>query len=360
MTDTSDAVNDLPPPTAPASIPFHMRAFATAEYANHIANKLASYIHLISRCIDLSRLDGVTVAYDYDAALTELDRGVEGLRTLTRSNGDQIIGVGMAPAVIRDDVVKVHIVLNGSYVEDIDKDDSEEPCEDFLSALYMLAHECAHVQVTTDMDRAFPNRILQHTITGYEEAIFTEISEACWDEYAACRLSAIFGRGKLPYYEEALRGVLGVARERAAKARKAFWEHRDLNRAVAEVAPPLAQPLRLAAYVLGHVDGRGEDAAISDETKQAIADSGYTKFVDNLAVALRSLWDARHDWTEVSQFEIIGDVARDVFWSGGLLIRPTVNDGTTAHVWEPEEVDPIALGLERSWATKRSENVSAS
>lgn len=156
MSDTSDDVVDLPPPTTPDLMSFSMRAFATAEDANRIANKLASYIRLISRCIDLSRLDGVTVAYDYDAALAELDRGVEGLRTLTRSNDDQLVGVGMAPAVIRDGVVKVHIVLNGPYVEGIEKDDSGKPCEEFSSALYLLAHECAHVQVATDKDRAFP------------------------------------------------------------------------------------------------------------------------------------------------------------------------------------------------------------
>jgi hypothetical protein len=348
----ANEIDDLPPPTAPDSLPFSMRGFATVDDANRIANHLASYIRLISRCVDLSRLDGVTVAYDYDAALAELDRGVEGLRTLARSNDDQLIGVGMAPAVIRDGTVKVHVVLNGPYVEGIEKGDSDEPCDEFSSALYLLAHECAHVQVTTDKDRAFPKVILQHVISSYEEAIFMQVNEACWEEYAACRLSAIFGRGHLTYYEEGLRGVLGVARERAATAREAFWAHGDLDRAVAEIAPPLAQPLRLAAYVLGHIDGLDDDVTISEETRQAIAAAGYTEFLDDLAAALRTLWDDRHDWTHLHQFGTIGDVARDVFWSGGLLIRPAENDGATIHVWEPEEVDPVALGLEKSWASQ--------
>lgn len=198
--------------------------------------------------------------------------------------------------------------------------------------------------------------ILQHAISSYEEAIFTQVNEACWEEYAACRLSAIFGRGHLTQYEEGLRRVLDVARERASKAREAFWEHGDLNRAVTEVAPPLAEPLRLAAYVLGHIDGLGDDTVISEETRRAIADAGYTEFVDDLATALRSLWDDRYAWTHLSQFDVIGDVARDAFWSGGLLIRPAANDGATIHVWEPEEVDPAALGLERSWATGDGED----
>ena len=96
MGNASEDINDLPPPTAPDSIPFSMRNFASEEGANHTATKLAFYIRLISRYLDLSRLDGVTVAYEYDVALAELDRGVEGLRPLTRSNDDQLIGVGMA------------------------------------------------------------------------------------------------------------------------------------------------------------------------------------------------------------------------------------------------------------------------
>ena len=35
-----------------------------------------------------------------------------------------------------------------------------------------------------------------------------QVNEACWEEYAACRLSAVFGRGRLLLYEEGL----GVAR----------------------------------------------------------------------------------------------------------------------------------------------------
>ncbi len=57
-------------------------------------------------------------------------------------------------------------------------------------------------------------------------------------------------------------------------------------------------------------------------------------------------------WFHFGQFNVIGDVARDAFWSGGLLVRPAENDGATIHVWEPEEIDPTAMGLERVWEAK--------
>ena len=348
--------DEVPPPTAPDSIAFSMSGFAKVEDANRIAHKVAAYVRLISSYIDLSRLDGVTVAYDYDEALAELDRGVEGLRTLSRSNDDQLIGVGMAPAVIRDGVVKVHIVLNAPYMEGIDDDASVPISDDFHASLYLLAHECAHVQVTADTDKAFPGRILQHQIASYEEAIFSQVVDICWEEYAACRLSAPFSRGQLGYYEEGLRGVLGVAHTQAASAREAFWEHGDLNRVVAELSPPLALPLRLASYVLGHLDGISTPPALSDETRDAIVKAGYEKLIDDLAAALRTLWDEKDDWHDPSDFDTIGDVARDAFWEGGLVIYPAADNGAQIHVWEPDEVDPDDLGLTKEWHETTSES----
>ena len=339
----------LPLPTAPASIPFSMRGFTDAD-AHRLAEKIGNYVRLLSCSMDLSRLDGVTIAYDYDEALAELDRGKAGLRPLTRSNDDQLIGVGMAPAVIRDGEVKVHVVVNAAYIEGLDEDgEGTELSDAFMSALYLLAHECAHVAVTTEKDRALPKLILQHQIASYEEAIFAQINEACWEEYAACRLSAAFGRGQLRSYEEGLRGVLGVARSRAAAAREAFWQHRDLNRVVAELSPPLAEPLRLASYVLGHLDGRAEPGEVSEETRHAIAEAGYADHVGALSDALRNLWDTRVERTQLRDFDVIGDVGREAFWDGGLLIRPADGDGATINVWEPGEVDPGAMGWTRSW-----------
>ncbi|MER9368208.1 hypothetical protein NKI66_19660 [Mesorhizobium sp. M0518] len=340
-----DAEITLPPQTAPADLSFAMRAFADIEDANRIAHNLASYIRFISSVINLERLDGVTVAYDYDAALAELDRGVEGLRTLARSNDDQLVGVAMSPAVLRDGKVKVHLVFSGAYIESIgatpEKDDARAQ-SGMQQAIYLIAHECAHVQVTTEKDKAFPGNILQKQVSSYEEQIFTQINEACWDEYAACRLSAPFGSGHLAYYEEGLRGVAGVARQKAAAARDGFWKHRDLNRIVGELGAPISEPLRMAAYTFGHIDGSNGEAEISEETRQAIDEAGYTEAIEELVAQLRKLWNERGEWMFPSEFDVLGDVARGLFYEEGLLITPN-GEGANIQVWDPAMYDgPVA------------------
>lgn len=67
----------------------------------------------------------MTVAFDYDEALAELDRGYETTYQLTATKG-VAIGVAMAPTVIRDGVIKTHLVLNANYALSILEEPGEE------------------------------------------------------------------------------------------------------------------------------------------------------------------------------------------------------------------------------------------
>jgi hypothetical protein len=63
--------------TMPSNLQFSARSFADEDYAKEAMYKLHSVLSVISQSIDLTNLDGVTVAFDYDEALAELDRGYE-------------------------------------------------------------------------------------------------------------------------------------------------------------------------------------------------------------------------------------------------------------------------------------------
>ena len=65
---------ELPLPTAPEQYIISLRRFETEEAAILLGNILRSILFELSRYIDLERLNGVTVAYDYAVALAELDQ----------------------------------------------------------------------------------------------------------------------------------------------------------------------------------------------------------------------------------------------------------------------------------------------
>src|SRR5580704_19219886 len=66
---------ELPPQTAPENIGVSLRGFADEPSAQKFGHLIADTVRSLSHYMDLRRLDGITVAYDYDNALAQLDRG---------------------------------------------------------------------------------------------------------------------------------------------------------------------------------------------------------------------------------------------------------------------------------------------
>lgn len=90
MTVEAEETPQLPPQTAPSNIPVNLRGFADAESAERFGNVIAEAVRAISSVTNLEGLDGITVAYDYDEALAQLDRGFQPSRPLTRTSTEEI------------------------------------------------------------------------------------------------------------------------------------------------------------------------------------------------------------------------------------------------------------------------------
>lgn len=320
MCDESDVKQ--PPPTAPEAIPVTARGFPDTDTATRFANSIANAVRAISCYIDLSALDGITVAYDYDAALADLDRGYAATRPLTRTADDRVLGVAMAPAVLRDGAVKGHLVFHAPFVLPIE----DETDEHFNQALYLIAHECAHIEDLKFRDEQFPSTILQQQIQDPEERIFTSVTEAVWEEYAACRISAAFGDEQAPVFEECLVGALNAARDEANAAIRDYRLHGDVDRVLEQAGRPLCEPLRHAAYLLGHLDGRQEDWNTVPQARDRLAESAYAPHIARLAEALQTLWSTRDEWESREVFIPLKEIARAVLADGGMIVIRRSND----------------------------------
>lgn len=137
--------------TVPANIPFQLKGFANEKTAQDLANRTATYIRYIGTWMNLEDLDGVTVAYDYAKALTEIDRGYETSHALTASTGIAH-GVAMAPGVFRAGVLRSHLAFNANALMHL----MDGEGENFSQVYYQLAHECGHVHDRTEFDVAIP------------------------------------------------------------------------------------------------------------------------------------------------------------------------------------------------------------
>lgn len=303
------------PRTVPATIPVCVRAFDSVEHATDFANLLAEYVRELSRWINLERLDGLTVAHDYAQALLELDRGYETSHCL-RPTDEHAVGVAMTPAVIRDGIVKSHIVFNAAVIQPLEDQSSEM----FRQALHLLAHECAHVEATYFFDTAFPGTVLQRSAKHLKENLRWQIINATWDEFAATWICANIGANPIGGYEETFLTVLSSTRENADRAISAYRNHRDVGRVAAEVFGIYGALIKFAAYLLGTLHGQGLCKKDLPETEKALREHWFAPHFDNLFLLLKDLSENYGEWTDLQQFEALGNLAEEVIADGGLTI----------------------------------------
>lgn len=316
----SEAEED-PAPTTP-DFQVTLLGFPDAPGAKEFGQFIGDAIRFLSRYIRLSRLDGVTVAFDYDRALADLDRGYERTRVLTRINDDAVIGVAMAPAVLRGGSVKAHLVFHAPYILPLLDSNTNEAAQ----ALYLIAHECAHVEELELRDTRFPGTILQRRYENEDEQFFEPIVASLWEEYAACRISAVFGKEQVDVYEQTFTTTLADSHDAAVGAITAFRLHGDVGELLQRAGSALVRPLLSASYLLGHLDGRGAEWDAAPDARDLLKESSYSPLIERLSETLRQLWSTAPTWESEQVFQPLKQIARDALEDGGIFIT-LLDDG---------------------------------
>ena len=313
---------ELPPPTAPENLSICLRAFDTEDHARAFGNLVAIYVRALSRQIDLSALDGITIAFDYAQALLDLDRGYATTYKLTPTEG-AVIGVAMTPAVIRNGQVKSHMVFHAGVL--VPLEDEKHELHD--QALHMLAHECAHVEVTDRLDAALPGFLLQYKTTNLHEHCRWGIIKACWDEYAVTQICAPFGRHPTEDYEETFIRALSETRRRANNFIKAYRLHANLKQIMTEVYGAYGELMKFAAYHLGNMAGLGLTLDDLPKTKKALEGHWFEPYFQKLKEVCADIARDYGQWHDRKVFEALGDLADEIVAEGGLLISGHREDG---------------------------------
>lgn len=321
----SNVVDDIDwhhlPPTTAASVPVSVQGFANADAAAELGKIVGEFVLTIGSFVDLSTLDGVTIAVDFDAALAGIDRGMEGLRPLDRTNTEEMQGVAKTCQVVRDGKVKSHLVFNASMLVPLIAPDETE-LEDRQTALRVIAHECGHVQVNAQMEERVPDARLGTKIGDFERAVLFQIAEVCWDEYAVCRLTARLAPRQNEQHADTVEAVAPQARARANEHIRTYRRHGDLYRLLGEGGSEFCQPLKAAAYLLGGMDAESKGWTDYPQARAAIEAGGYATLIEALQGRCRALWESQADWdTHNDVLAPLIDLARDAFASGGIYFR---------------------------------------
>lgn len=309
---------ELPKSTLPANLPVAVRSFnADVDHAA-LANRIGRLLGELGRVIDLSGLDGLTLADDYDQALLSLDRGFDTTHRLTPSRS-HAVGVAMTPSVLRNGAVKSHIVLCAPVFLDLLDSDG------FGQAIHLLAHECAHVEVTHYFDRAFPGVLLREPVDTIRQSIRSETTFACWEEYAACMRSARIGTNPGDGYEETFKSYLQEARPRANAAVRAFHSDGNVDRVLLEVSATCGDLLKFSAYCLGNLAGLGTRWE-STGLAEVLEGHWYAPYFAKLDKACSEIAQEYGAWQDRDVFYRFGTLVEELIAECGVLMD-TMPDG---------------------------------
>jgi hypothetical protein len=175
------------------------------------------------------------------------------------------------------------------------------------------------VQTNAEFDAVFPNVLLREAKSNLRDAIRWQIILACWDEYAACMRSALFGEDPGAEYEGMLLAHVADARQRANSFIKAYRLHGKHDQITREVAGVYGDLMKFASYYLGNVVGHGRDWRESSAVVAALEEHWFAPHFEKLEAALRDLAAQAGKWLDRAGFEALGDIAEDVIAEGGMF-----------------------------------------
>ncbi|WP_194787552.1 hypothetical protein [Pseudomonas sp. UFMG81] len=319
--DTHAAEQPLPPCSIPASCKISFRDIPEgAEWKDKFISAVSDVVVTCGRVMDLSNLDGVTIGFDYDAALDSLDLGYESTIAKQYTNEGGLVGVGKSLRVRRDGAIKVHVVLKGSVLLDVALRDLES--DEFWAAANILAHELGHVQTASWFEDHSPGVMLEPHQGDWATSTLRDTAHTIWEEYAACRLSALISRGTLvtDSYAQGLETSLEGAVDRARTTIKEFRMHGDVARLLVETGRETAMPLKMVAYLMGHLDGIDEPVDLEERCQ---VPSDLIQHFDALLGALRDAWETRTSWNGLTSLDPIVEVIVDALRTAGIEVTLT-------------------------------------
>lgn len=278
----------------------------------------------ISGVMDLSLLDGVTVAWDLAEGLQAIDREPDSPQ-ISFTNTEHLKCVAKVVPVTKDGDPRIHVVYTAPFVVGIATPEDKH----FQQAQGIVVHELGHVAEHKWYLDAFPERRLDQGYSDSVAALLLGTAEVMWSEYAACRLSAPYASPDelVTRYANSLSTTAEVAPVATAAAVSDFRLHRDVDLLLIEAGGAVCEPLRHIGYLLGHLHGLGRNLRALEACPEL--PSGYTKLWDRSATELQRLWDNRGAWSEHgAAFHPLRSIAEWAMGEFGIQFHPLA-DGRT-------------------------------
>lgn len=304
---SSASAGDHPPPRLCSYKISFREGFLSQEQAQSLADRVQGIALPFSRYFPLERLDGVTFAEDYTAALRELDRGFGASKVLAATAEEFATGVAMSPMVQRDGVVKTHIVFSSLVAGMLMSDEAEH----FERAMNAVAHEFGHASYNQLCDEAVPGMFLKPPADEYEGKIHYHCGD-CPDEYVATIRSSFIGSNILQGYRDTLISICDQAHSALVSARATYRSDGDYSALSYSTFAAIGKIMKFSGYVLGQADGEEENPFDADgKLEEALNRLDLKEWFKELHSLLRGFHDRLQTLSSAEDFYVFNRLAEE-------------------------------------------------
>jgi hypothetical protein len=268
-----------------------------------------------------SALDGITFADDYAKALAELDRGFTTRGTLTATDVPHAQGVAMTSTVVRNGEIKFRIVAAAWVGIGLLEEDETLRSQ----AIYTLCHEGAHIHHESKWHKAFPDK---HGTAINEPGQISALLAAmfsAFSEYAVCRTTATIRPESVSDYEAGFVGAIDHTLSVRTERMRAYLLNRNHQQILDEMVALFGELLKLAAYLLGHLDGL--EAEMKDCAETAYArlreQPALQAAVGEVHKELKTLWETEGAWPGFEAFYPLHECAARLMAAYSVTLKPS-------------------------------------
>jgi len=256
--------------------------------------------------MDLSALDGVTLALDARRAACGLQKLPDGVIPLEMNERPETMELARTVAVKRGSEFKFHIVLRAGVGLLVLSSKLKEQ----TLACGCVAHEAAHVQHEGLLYRKFPGLYGRKLDCGDRSRQTFIKALDVWSEYAACRSSAEFRPEAIQDFDKAFCQALTSGRAASQKWIEYYRESGKAYDSFREIQQVFGDVFISAGYLLGHLHGIelcGIDEAPA--TRQVVQnDPPLGKLLTKLERVLHKLWLSEFAWESLEVFAPVYDL----------------------------------------------------
>jgi hypothetical protein len=322
-------MNEAPPRLAEYQV--SLLDWGDEDEAQNISKVIQPIVSVLNDILDLSRWDGLTIAYDYPRALRELDRGDD--RLSAPKTADESVGVGMAqtPIILSNGEIKFRTVLRVDVILGITSEDETA----YETALHILTNQLAYVDAATKIEKALPNTLLS-PLDEYQSNRLFNITYGAIADYLSARTSAGVGASELvnSWNASAVEASLNCYINELPNIIESYQSHHDVGRLLEEVLKAVEPVITTTARYIGHLDGLDREYLESSSIHLMLRSQELEDWSALFASELRSIWKSFGNWSNIKQFTDLNIHVERLVWRHGVFFWPQ-GDGCFVRVMPP-------------------------